>query len=326
MTIMLGMNDGNYAAESEANDQTFFHGYRHIVETVKAAFPDIRITAIQASPYDDVTRPPLFPGGYNEVLISFSKWIANYAKEAGLNLANFNTPMIEMLRRADSISHDEALKILPDRVHPGFAGHLLMADQLLQSWNARPTVAAVTISVAGNSAKVASSEHTAISNLSSGSALSWTERDDALPLPTGEWAKMWGAGPVPLVLKSSNFTDDLNREPLKISGLSNGSYSIKVDGQTVGTFNNDELARGVNLALLDTPMTKQAKQVYDLTVSHCDVHNERWRTIEVPLVSYDFPAAAQAMQAADKLEEAITEKRYQVAQPKEHAFEISSVK
>ncbi len=324
MTIMLGMNDGNYAPESEKTDHTFFDGYRHIVDAVKSALPGIRITAIEASPYDDVTRPPLFSAGYNEVLISFSKWISNYAKGAGLNVADFNTPMVEMLQKANALAHEDALKILPDRVHPGFSGHLVMADQLLKSWNARPVVAAVDISVSGNSA-TAAAEHAVISHLAGGHSLSWTELDDALPLPTAEWEKMWGAGPVALVLKSSNFTADLNREPLKVNGLTSGSYSVKVDGQVVGTFNNDQLANGVNLALLDTPMTRQAMQVYDLTVSHCDVHNERWRTVEVPLTKYDFPATAPAMQAADKLEQAIVERRHQIAQPKEHRFEISLV-
>src|SRR4051812_26910478 len=43
MTIMLGMNDGQYRAETEENDQTFFKGYRHIVDSVKSALPGIRI-------------------------------------------------------------------------------------------------------------------------------------------------------------------------------------------------------------------------------------------------------------------------------------------
>jgi hypothetical protein len=99
-------------------------------------------------------------------------------------------------------------------------------------------------------------------------------------------------------------------------------YSLKIDGATVGTFNNDELGRGINLAILDTPMTKQAKQVYDLTVSHCDIHNQRWRTIQVPLGSYNLPQAESAMGAADKLEQAVIEKRHEIGQPKAHHFEV----
>ncbi len=113
MTIMLGMNDGLYRAETEETDRTFFNGYKHIVDTVKSAVPGVRITAIQPSPYDDVTRAPNFPGGYNEVLISFSKWIANYGKEAGLNVADLNTGVVRMLRKANELSPEEAQKIIP---------------------------------------------------------------------------------------------------------------------------------------------------------------------------------------------------------------------
>jgi lysophospholipase L1-like esterase len=325
MTIMLGMNDGLYRAETEETDKTFFNGYKHIVDTVKSAVPGIRITAIQPSPYDDVTRAPNFPGGYNEVLISFGKWIGNYGKEAGLNIADLNTGVVQMLRRANELSPEEAQKIIPDRVHPGFSGHLIMAEQLLKSWNARPVVAAVTIDASSGKARVTSTEHASVSNVSSGNAISWTETDDALPLPLKEWQGMWGTGPLALVLRSSHVAEDLNSEPLKITGLKNGVYSLKIDGATVGTFNNDELGRGVNLAILDTPMTKQAKQVYDLTVSHCDIHNQRWRTIQVPLLSYNLPQTEPAMQAADNLEQAVIQKRHEIGQPRAHQFEIVPV-
>ncbi len=72
-------------------------------------------------------------------------------------------------------------------------------------------------------------------------------------------------------------------------------------------------------------MTKQADEVYKLTVSHCDVHNDRWRTVQVPLAPYDLAAAQPAMQSADALEEAILQKRREVAKPKAHKFELVPV-
>jgi hypothetical protein len=127
------------------------------------------------------------------------------------------------------------------------------------------------------------------------------------------------------VLRSSNVADDLNDEPLRVSGLKNGVFTLKIDGVSVGAFNNDELSRGVNLALLDTPMTRQSKEVYDLTVSHCDVHNDEWRNMQVPLAKYNFSQTEGAMQAADSLETAILKKRREVAKPIPHKFELSPV-
>ncbi len=324
MTIMLGMNDGLYRAETEATDRVFFDGYKHIVDTVKASLPNIRITAIQPSPYDDVTRPPSFPGGYNEVLISFSKWIANYAEQTGLNVADLNTPVVAMLRRADELDPVEAQTIIKDRVHPGFSGHLIMAEALLKSWNSRPLVSSVAIT-AGATPKLDSSADANVTGLSNANGLTWTETEDALPLPFPQWQQNWGVGPFALVLRSSDVAQALNDELLKVTGLKNGVYTLSIDGAKVATFNNDELARGVNLALFDTPMTKQADEVYKLTVSHCDVHNDRWRTVQVPLESYDFAAAQPAMQSADALEEAILQKRREVAKPLPHKFELVPV-
>jgi lysophospholipase L1-like esterase len=326
VSIMLGMNDGLYKAETEANDRLYFEGMRHIVDSIKAGAPGVRITLIEPSPYDDVTRLPNFPGGYNEVLLSFSKWLANYAAANGLETADFNRPMTAMLRKADELAPDEAQKILPDRVHPGFSGHLVMAEQLIKAWGGRPEVSAVTIRVSGGKATVAAAEDAHVSELTNAkNSLQWTELEDSLPLPVAQWQTTWGSGPVALVLKSSDFTDAINRESLRINGLKPGVYTIKIDGSQVGTFNDGELSAGVNLALLNTPMTEQAKEVYDLTVSHCNIHNERWRTIQVPLAKDNLPETAPAMSAADALEAAVIRKRQEVVQPKPHHFEIVAV-
>ncbi|HLH01796.1 MAG TPA: SGNH/GDSL hydrolase family protein [Bryobacteraceae bacterium] len=323
MTIMLGMNDGLYRAETEATDKAYFDGYRHIVEKMKAADPGIRITAIQPSPYDDVTRPPTFPGGYNEVMRSFGKWIANYANEANLQVADLNTPVVAMLRKADQLDPAEAQNIIKDRVHPGFAGHLIMAEGLLEAWHARPLVSSVTIE-AGPKPKC-SAEYANVSDLASANGgLRWTETEEALPLPFSAWKNdKWTSGPLDLVLRSSDVSQALNNEPLKVGGLKSGVYTLKIDGQSIGNFNNDELARGINLALLDTPMAKQAQEVYELTVAHCNVHNDRWRNVQVPLAPYNLPAVQSAMQSADELERAILQKRSQAAQPKPHQFELA---
>jgi lysophospholipase L1-like esterase len=321
MTIMLGMNDGLYRAETEATDRAFFDGYKHIVESVKSALPAIHITAIQPSPYDDVTRPPNFPGGYNEVLISFGKWIANYAEKTGLNVADLNTPVVAMLRRAKELDPAEAQTIIKDRVHPGFSGHLVMAEALLKSWNARALVSSVSIDAAGKP-RLESAEHARVSDLAAHNGISWSETEDALPLPFPQWQETWGIGPLPLVSRSSDVTNALNDEALKVTGLKNGVYVLKVDGTKAATFNNDELARGVNLARFDTPMTRQAKEVYDLTVSHCQVHNDRWRNVQVPLAVYNFPVTQNAVQSADTLEQAILQKRHEIATPRAHKFEL----
>jgi lysophospholipase L1-like esterase len=322
MTIMLGMNDGLYQPPADATNKIFYAGFEHIVNTVRAALPGIRITAIEPSPYDDVTRPPLFPGGYNAVLINFSHWITDYAKQNSLTVADFNTPMVNMLVKANQADPVNTQKILPDRVHPSMAGHLVMAEQLLKAWNARPVVASVSISESDGAPKLDSAEHAQVSDLSAQGGIRWTELDDALPLPFAEWEKDGNGTLVSLAIRSSDVTAALNEEPLKVTGLTADSYTLQIDGTNIGTFSKAELADGVNLALLDTPMARQAEEVHKLTIEHATIHNDRWRTIQVPLEKYSLSETKSAMDAMDALEAQVVRKQREAAQPKPHTFQL----
>jgi lysophospholipase L1-like esterase len=90
MTIMLGMNDASYRAFDQKIFDTFATGYRHIIQSVKEALPGIRITVIEPSPYDDVTRPPMFEGGYNQVLVRYGDFVEALGREEKLAVADMN--------------------------------------------------------------------------------------------------------------------------------------------------------------------------------------------------------------------------------------------
>jgi lysophospholipase L1-like esterase len=100
VTLMLGMNDAGYRLFDEALFKSYRTGYEHIVKALKTAAPNVRITAIQPSPYDDTTRAPLFEGGYNSVLISYGKFVRELATREGLLCADLNTSVVAALRRA----------------------------------------------------------------------------------------------------------------------------------------------------------------------------------------------------------------------------------
>jgi len=106
MTIMLGMNDGRNANHTPADDEVYFTGYRHIIEAVRHAIPALRITAIEPSPFDDVTRPyTLQPDGYNAVLVKYGDWLRHYAADARLDVADLNTSVVAMLRKAKCLRY-----------------------------------------------------------------------------------------------------------------------------------------------------------------------------------------------------------------------------
>jgi lysophospholipase L1-like esterase len=321
MTIMLGMNDAGYRAWDDALFKTYSTGYEDIIDSVKKALPGIRITVIEPSPYDDVTRAPKFEGGYNAVLVRYGQFVKELGQRDGLTVADLNTPVVEMLAKAKAADPELAQKIIPDRVHPADSGHLIMAEALLKSWNAPSVVAAVEIDAA--SKRVARAENTKVTALRAGSGLSWTQADEALPLPL----------PIPLdapdkdfalAVHSSDFIEALDQELLKVTGLTAASYELKIDGEKVGAFSKEQLANGINLALEPTPMIKQASGVHDLTVEHNNVHFARWREIEVPLQDGKFSRQRAALGALDKLEDEIVQRQRSAAQPEPRHYELTS--
>ena len=320
LTIMLGMNDASYRGWDDATFKTYSTGYQHIIDTMKRALPGIRITVIQPSPYDDVTRPPNIDEGYNAVLIRYGQFVKELGEREHLLVADLNAPVVSMLERAKATDAELAKKIIEDRIHPGSGGHLIMAEALLEAWNAPATVASVEIDAAAQ--RVARAQNATVTNLEAGSGLSWMEADDALPLPL----------PLPLekdfpdvglAVRSSDFVQALDQEPLKVTSLTAARYTLKIDGEKVGDFTREQLAQGINLALESTPMLKQATRVHDLTLKHNDIHFARWRDVQITLQDYKFAGEQAAVAALDKLEQELVQQQHASAQPKPRHFELA---
>lgn len=316
LTIMLGMNDGRYRAYDPDIFQQFSSGFESIVQTVKSALPDIRITAIQPSPYDDVTRAPLFAGGYNAVLVRYGQFLGDFASRENLALADLNTPVLAALKKAQSIDPELAPKIVPDRVHPGPSGHLLMAEALLKAWHAPADVTSVEIDA--ESKKVSTAANTKATDLHVDASITWTQEDSALPMPVDAKDPL-----VALALRASDFAEALDRQPLKITGLPRARYVLRIDGEMVGSFSRLDLADGVNLALLPTPMVKQALDVHALTIRHNQIHYERWRHLQVPLQEQKLERLQPALDSLDALEAELIEQQRTAAQPRPRRYELS---
>jgi len=254
---------------------------------MKDAIPGLRITVIDPSPYDDVTRAPLFPDGYNAVLLKYGEYLRRLAGRTNLDFADLNTRLVKALQRANATDPATALKIVPDRVHPGPSGHLLMAASLLEAWGATPTVTSVEIDAAA--VKVKDAVNTTVSGLESKDSLNWTQKDEALPMPVAR-----NDAAMTLAVESSDFREKFNQETLRVTGLNAPAYSLTINGHTVGKFTAEALAMGINLADFDTPMMQQAAQVHTLTLKRAEVHNFRWRQVQLPLLT-TLPARVAAV-------------------------------
>jgi lysophospholipase L1-like esterase len=318
VTIMLGMNDGSYRAYDPAIFDTFATGYKHIVEVLKRQLPNVRITAIQPSAYDDVTHAPTFEGGYNGVLVRYGEFLSELASTQKLELANLNTPVVDALAKAKDIDATAAGRLIPDRIHPGDQVALVMAEGLLKAWKAPAIVTEVEIDAVRRAATVQANTH--VSDVKSEKGIAWTQMDDALPMPLNRQDPLVG-----LVLKSSDFVDALDREPLRVKGLSGRNYRLDIDGESVGTFSADQLASGINLADLPTPMARQAAAVHSLTLQHTGIHNTRWRQLQVSMQTNETPELLNALKSLDELDARLVRDQRAAAQPKPHRYQLTSV-
>jgi lysophospholipase L1-like esterase len=321
VTLMLGMNDAGYRLFDPDLFNSYRVGYEHIVKTLKTSLPNVRLTAIQPSPYDDITRPAMFEGGYNNVLISYGKFVRELATREGLLCADLNTSVVVALRTANQADPALAQKLIPDRVHPSAPIHLLMAEALLKAWNAPAVVSDVEIDASSLTTRRA--VNTSISELSNQGAIAWNQVDNSLPMPIERFPS---EDLVRLVLRSSDFMDALNRETLSVTGLKPGrKYALHIDGQAIATHSADQWSAGVDLSEASTPMSKQAVDVRQLIYRHNNLHWARWHMIQTSFETEQPPGMDRAMAALDALDAEVAAMARAKAQPKPHRYELVAV-
>ena len=320
VTVMLGMNDGRYRAFDPAIFKAYSAGYEHIVKALRENTPNVRITAMEPSPYDDVTRVPQFDGGYNGVLTRFGGFVRELAAREHLQCADLNSSVVAMLLKANATDPSLAQQLIPDRVHPAAATHFIMAEALLKAWNAPAVVSAVEIDASSRMLRTAA--NTSVSVLPDDPVLAWTQIDAALPIPL---ERSPSKELLELAFSSSDFIDALDREMVTVTGLAPGRYALKIDGQTVVTHSADQWRAGVNLAEADTPMSKQADEVLQLIYRHNNLHWARWHIVQTSFETEKPPSLDAAMAALDTLEREVVAMARAKAQPKPHRYELVGV-
>jgi lysophospholipase L1-like esterase len=316
VTILLGMNDGRYQAFDETTYRDFIDGYQKLIRILKTALPNVRLILLESSPYDDVTLPPQFPGGYNQVLTRFGQFVQALGEKEKATVVDLNGGVVGTLASVNAKDPTAAREFIPDRVHPGPAASLLMAAALLKSWNAPAIVTEVTIDA--QTATASRTVRTEVQSiLRNDGALSWSQNDGALPFPLD-----WQNAPLSVAAYASDFIPAIDDQPLRVTNLKPGDYILKIDGQEIVTYPADQFARGINLSALETPMLQQAAEVLKLTHQHNDLHVSRWRMVQVPLAKYRLPHYGAAIADLDVLEREAIARQRAAAQPKPHVYAV----
>ncbi|HEV2417544.1 MAG TPA: SGNH/GDSL hydrolase family protein [Terriglobia bacterium] len=362
VTIMLGMNDAGYRPFDQTYFNTYTTGYEHIVESLQAHLPGVRIVLIEPTPWDDVTVKPSYsynpqnlPGGYNSTLLHYCQFVRELGARHHLLVVDFNTPLVKLMEEAEKSDPSLAGKIIPGRVHPGATGELVMAQLLLKAWGAPETVTRVEINAMDHTSDRA--VNTTVSGLRGGlRSIAWTQNDKALPYPimtlhSTKWPQFppdpfgreatsmfWKLPPLTgteinpvaaLVTRLMKMYDELDSETLKVSGLQAPAYTLKTDGEPVGTFTRGQLAEGINLAQYETPMMDQADKTLDLVWREMDARFYAWRAVQVPLKDDKTPGIQDAVNQL--LARLMQEKNNLAAQaqaavqPQPHQYELEPV-
>ena len=322
VVVLLGMNDGGYVPFDRKIESVIHDWYPKVLDLLTRSGPSVRLTLARTSPWDDYAHhydsagkppEPWAPWmGYNQVLQTYGLIAEREAKTRNATYVDFNEPLTSVLIKAKSQDPITAQQIIPDAIHPGPAGHLVMTGELLKAWNADPTVSSVSINATSGEVNAI---RTTVTDLH---GLSWTQLDESLPFALDVDDRS-----MQLVNHLTGFDESLNRQLLSVTGLEAGKYDVRIDGKTVAQYSSQALATGVNLAKLNTPMHQQAEQVFSLVHRRSEVDHFAWRTIQRDCG--DLQHSKEAFTTLEKLVDSLRTEIQKTAQPKRHTFELKRV-
>lgn len=278
LMVTFGMNDSGYYEYNGDNAKEF--GEQKYQESIKnfqqmeKRFQEqsgIRIVMLGTSPYDETAeiKDNTVFKKKNETI----KRIVEYQKESaaknGWEFTDLNAPMVAL--NQENQKKDPSFTLCGnDRIHPDNDGHMVMAYLFLKAQGfAGKDVADMEINA--NKKEAVKAENCTVTNIKKiGKELSFDYLAEALPYPLDTIARGWGSKKSQAdAIKVIPFMEEMNREMLKVTGLK-GQYKLMIDGEEIGIWSGNDLAKGINLAAESkTPQYQQA-----LTVMHLNEY--RW--------------------------------------------------
>ena len=311
VTIMLGMNDGFYSPFDPKYLDIYSTGYHKLLDQIQSMLPGVRITVISPTPYDETTHGTEFPH-YNETMDRYTAWVRDLAAASHYSYADFNTPMNRLTAKAAELNPSFAELLIPDRIHPAEPSQWIMAAALARTWGFSPIVANVHLDAAQPSATQA--DNAQITNAASKDGkLTWAELDGSLPLPLDIENRL-----LSFIVDISDLAE-MDQEILRVDHLAAPRYTLKIDGRTIASFNRGELEHGVNLALYDTPMEGQARDIDEIERKRMWLEDTNFVIVQEGPELPDQAGLAKPLEEKDAQLEA---EQHKNAQPKPHAFEL----
>jgi hypothetical protein len=208
-----------------------------------------------------------------------------------------------------------------DAVHPGPPGQLMMAAALLHELGADGFVSSATVDAGG---KLIEAKGCKIENLKAdGGKIEFDRQDERSAFPIPDDARQVVAF-YPTIL-------DLSQYLLKVPGLKEGAYSLKINGVATAVVSARELEAGVNLTAFGAapqskevnPIVAQARAILSAVAAKEGIVGQ-WRALSQRAHAAGADPALKEQLAAltPKVEEADAKIREAARAPKLH-FEVA---
>lgn len=260
VTVLLGMNDGQYQPFNQAIFDTYEKDARQVVAKIVAlgAKPILMTpTMFDRRAAKKINRPGWPPKHlyYNSVLAYYGRLLQEIAYEEGYGFVDMYGPLnrITLMQR----KVDPGFTLIRDSVHPEADGQVVMACALLEDMAAPRVLSTIRVALHGDKMRVAATGGKVSEATSDGDRCKFTYIADALPFVLPPDAALGD--------KLTNAGHRLSAEKLQVLNLKPGKYALKIDGETVGEYAHAALAQGVELQRNQkTPQFKQALAIANL--------------------------------------------------------------
>lgn len=344
VTILLGMNDGTY----RDFDKATFDTYQKDMTTVLDKIKDIGAVAIPMTPtmHDARAarlRKPAEPRDtyYNGVLALYGAWLREMAQQRGLGFVDMYSPLNNLIM--EMRKKDANYIMIPDGVHPAAPGQVVMAVAIINDMCPRGPVSSIIVQERGGKMVPGAVNGKVTDFKAADGKITFDFKANSLP-----WVLPADAAEGYKLTKSGH---KYSNEKIAVRNLKPGKYELKIDGQSVGTYADGQLAFGVELeANAKTPEYQQALAVATMNQERNDKAmrplRNLWRDMKVKrkaLIKAEQakdPKLAEKKEAFEKwsqefhanvekqkaLVKEYEDKIYQINQPKVRHYELSAVK
>ncbi|MBW1808883.1 MAG: SGNH/GDSL hydrolase family protein [Deltaproteobacteria bacterium] len=306
--IMLGMNDGGYRGKNHFLLQYYLVFLEKLVEIIleKTNARIILITSTCVAPADyKLSR-------YNPMLAAMAAQVIKLGQNRTIPVIDLFTHFSKTIQAAKL--RKPVVNLMLDPVHPGPAGHLVIARFLLGFLDTGRDRPAIKSSFDLKNTK-------------------WPAGKTSIQL-THNHKNIYFSDRARQALQALEVQNRFNQHLVIIKGLSK-RVRIRVDGYELGVFTPEQLAKGVDLNRLgQAPWVKQAKRLHDLLQQKWRLNYYLWDPRELgrdALIQVSPPGIRRPVitkdQAYRQLENVIEQlSDFQKIKPKTYTLELLLLK